>query len=93
MLRACITPNQTDWVAKLPAIEFAVNTSRSESTGYSPFLLNTGRVPRAMVWNNPAKDEYPSVRVYAQKMKQLSAHDSLEARVKQTRHATSRRPS
>ena len=42
MLRQCINDKQTDWVAKLPAIEFAINSARSESTGYSPFFLSDG---------------------------------------------------
>jgi hypothetical protein len=33
MLRQCINPNQKDWVSKLPAIQFAINSARSESTG------------------------------------------------------------
>ncbi|KAF8814452.1 hypothetical protein BYT27DRAFT_7062495, partial [Phlegmacium glaucopus] len=49
MLRQCIHPNQKDWVAKLPAIEFAINSARSESTGYAPFFLNFGRMPRSMI--------------------------------------------
>ena len=36
MLRQAVEPHQRDWVAKLPAIEFALNSARSESTGYSP---------------------------------------------------------
>ena len=42
MLRSCIGLTQKDWVLRLPAIEFAINLARSESTGYSPFFLNTG---------------------------------------------------
>ena len=61
MIRQCISPTQKDWVSKLPAIEFAINTARSESTGYSPFFLNYGRLPRTMVWNSANKDEYPGV--------------------------------
>ncbi|KAI0327499.1 hypothetical protein GY45DRAFT_1230900, partial [Cubamyces sp. BRFM 1775] len=49
MLRQCVAPNQKDWVSKLPAIEFAINLARSDSTGYSPFFLNHGRLPRSMV--------------------------------------------
>ena len=58
--------------------------------GYTPFFLNSGRMPRTFIWNNPSKDEYPSVRVFAQRMKHtiMDAHDTiLEARVKQTRAA------
>ena len=28
LLRQCISPNQKDWVAKLPAIQFAINCAR-----------------------------------------------------------------
>ena len=35
MLRQCVHPNQQDWVSKLPAIEFAINSARSESTGFA----------------------------------------------------------
>ena len=94
MLRACIGPNQKDWVTRLPAIEFAINTARSESTGYAPFFLNTGRMPRAMIWDSPGRNEYPNVRTYAWKMKLalMTAHDALLAtRVKQTIQANKRR--
>jgi hypothetical protein len=40
MLRQCVDAKQKDWVSKLPAIEFAINSARSESTGYAPFFLN-----------------------------------------------------
>ena len=48
MLRQCIHPNQKDWVVKLPAIEFAINSARSESMGFAPFFLNSGCMPRAI---------------------------------------------
>nr|GAT47604.1 gag-pol polyprotein [Mycena chlorophos] len=92
MLRSCISPNQKDWVTKLPTIEFALNSARSETTGFSPFYLNTGMTPPPMIWD--AKSEYPGVRVFAQRIKEgiLAAHDSIiEARVKQTRQANKHR--
>ncbi|KAL7280814.1 LOW QUALITY PROTEIN: hypothetical protein ACG7TL_005758 [Trametes sanguinea] len=94
MLRQCVGPSQRDWVARLPAIEFAINLARSEATGYAPFFLNTGRMPRPMIWDHAKADEYPGVRVYAQKVKAavMAAHDSIiAARVKQTRDANRRR--
>ena len=94
MLRQCIHSNQKDWVAKLPAIEFAVNSARSESTGFAPFFLNSGRMPRSMIWDSPASTEFPSVRNFAlqKKLAIMSAHDSiLSARVKQTRDANRKR--
>ena len=94
MLRQCIHPTQKDWVSKLPAIEFAINSARSDTTGYSPFFLNYGRMPRAMIWNTARKNEYPGVRVFAQRLKSavMAAHDSiLAARIKQTRNANRKR--
>jgi hypothetical protein len=97
MIRSCISIDQKDWVSKLPAVEFAINSARSESTGYAPFFLDTGRMPRSMIWETPASSEYPGVRVFAQKMKNaiMAAHDAiLDSRVKQTRSANRhRRPS
>jgi len=92
MLRQCVSPNQKDWAAKLPAIEFALNSARSDSTGFSPFFLNAGRVPRPMIWDSSS--QYPGVRAFAGKMKDalLAAHDALlAARVKMTRQANRHR--
>ena len=94
MLRQCVDGKQTDWVSKLPAIEFAINSARSESTGYSPFFINSGTMPRAMIWDNASKNEYPTIRNFAlqKKLAIMSAHDSiLAARVKQSRQANRKR--
>ena len=37
IIRQCVSPNQKDWVTKLPAVEFAINSARSSTTGFSPF--------------------------------------------------------
>jgi RNase H-like domain found in reverse transcriptase/Integrase zinc binding domain len=94
MLRQCIDSKQKDWVSKLPTIQFAINSARSESTGYAPFFLNNGRMPRAMIWNAASPDEYSNVREFARKKKiaLMSAHDSIiGSRVKQTRDANRKR--
>lgn len=94
MIRQCINPNQKDWCSKLPGIEFAINSARSDSTGYSPFFLNHGRMPRSMIWDWPEDKVYPGVRTFALKIKQavMEAHDCiLAARVKQTRAANRKR--
>ena len=96
MLRQCIHPNQKDWVTKLPAIEFAINSARSVSTGYAPFFLNFGRMPKSMIWPSSSSSEYPSVRDFAlqKKLALMAAHDSiLAARVKQTKDANKKRQS
>ena len=87
MLQQCIHPNQKDWVSKLPAIEFAINSARSESTGFAPFFLNFGRMPQSMLWASATATEFPSVRKMAmqKKLAIMAAHDSiLSPRVKQT---------
>jgi hypothetical protein len=80
-------------VSKLLAIEFAMNSARSESTGFSPFFLNTGRMPRSMIWNSD-KCEYPGIANFAmqRRLAIMAAHDSMiAARVKQTRNANRKR--
>ncbi|KAJ3561610.1 hypothetical protein NP233_g10090 [Leucocoprinus birnbaumii] len=81
LLRICASPTQRDWVTKLPSVEFAINAVRSEVTGFAPFFLNYGRIPRSFVWNDPSKEEYPGVRAFTLKMKNavMSAHDSIIA--------------
>ena len=94
MLRQCVQPDQKDWVTKLPAIEFAVNSARSESTGFAPFFLNFGHMPRSILWTSSLSTEFPSVRTFAlqKKLAIMAAHDSiLSARVKQTRDANRKR--
>ncbi|KAF8837829.1 hypothetical protein BDN67DRAFT_868629, partial [Paxillus ammoniavirescens] len=79
-----------DWVARLLAIEFAINLAWSETTGNTPFFPNTGCLPQAMILETLLSTEYPGVRVYAQRMKHtlMIAHDSiLDACAKQTRDA------
>lgn len=74
-------------MACLPAIEFAINLAHSDSTGYAPFFLNTGHMPRSIIWDNPGVNEYLRVCAYAQKVKyaSTSVHDSIiTVHVKQT---------
>ncbi|KIL55335.1 hypothetical protein M378DRAFT_50393, partial [Amanita muscaria Koide BX008] len=97
MLRHCISPDQKDWVIRLPAVEFAINCARSETTGFAPFFLNNGRIPRSMVWNGNAPSDYAGVRVFAQRMKLalMQAHDCIiAARVRSINNANKgRQPS
>jgi hypothetical protein len=45
MLRAMVSQRQDDWDQHLTAVEVAYNNSRQESTGFSPFFLNSGQHP------------------------------------------------
>ena len=92
MLRQCVSPKQKDWVTRLPAIEFAMNSARSSTTGFSPFYLNYGRNPSPMIWKG--EEVYPGVRQFAENMKDaiMSAHDAIIAsRVQNTVQANRKR--
>jgi hypothetical protein len=45
-LRTLINHAQTDWEEKLPSIEFQMNCATNQSTGFAPFVLDMGRMPR-----------------------------------------------
>ncbi|KAF8707050.1 hypothetical protein AX14_013058 [Amanita brunnescens Koide BX004] len=46
VLRALVLEYSTSWVDQLPLVEFAMNSAVHESTGYTPFKLNYGWLPR-----------------------------------------------
>jgi hypothetical protein len=46
-LRTLINHAQTDWEEKLPSIEFQINCATNQSTGFAPFVLDMGRMPRS----------------------------------------------
>jgi hypothetical protein len=94
MLRQCISKDQKNWVTKLPAVKFAINMAQSEVTGYAPFFLNYGHMPRAFLWDSNKKDEYPGILKFAQSIELaiIDAHDSiLSHRVKEIRNANRKR--
>jgi hypothetical protein len=49
--------------------KFAINSARSESTGYAPFFLNTGRIPQSMIWNSLSDQQFPGVIQFAEQIK------------------------
>jgi hypothetical protein len=44
-----VQPNQCDWALKVPLTEFAINSSISALTGFTPFELIYGTMPHMMV--------------------------------------------
>ena len=92
MLRQCVSTNQKDWVMKLLAIEFAMNSARSSTTGFTPFYLNYGRNPSPMIWKG--EEVYPGVKQFAKNMKDaiMSAHDAIiTSRIQSTIQANKKR--
>jgi hypothetical protein len=45
ILCTLVQPDQMDWAEKIDIVEFAINSSISESTGYAPFELSGGYMP------------------------------------------------
>ena len=67
MLWITVAPDQKDWVQKLSAIEFALNTTLSDVSGYSLFFLNYRGQLRLMLWDLTG-DTLPGVRSFMWKL-------------------------
>ncbi|THU77096.1 hypothetical protein K435DRAFT_583437, partial [Dendrothele bispora CBS 962.96] len=85
---------QHDWLIKIPIVEFALNCSISETTGFAPFELNYGYVP-SMLFEVHTQESLPAgIGAFGiQAMQNLfDAHDAIiEARVWQTYQANKHR--
>jgi hypothetical protein len=46
ILRSVIRDDQKDWEVKCPMVELALNSNLSATTGFAPFKLNHGYMPR-----------------------------------------------
>ncbi|EIN05666.1 ribonuclease H-like protein, partial [Punctularia strigosozonata HHB-11173 SS5] len=93
ILCSFVRPDQTDWADMLALTEFAMNAARSETTGYSPFELNYGYIPR-MLDVLPAEHSAPGVREFMANARDCleRAHDAIiGARVRQAHHANRQR--
>jgi hypothetical protein len=80
--------DQSDWVNCLPMTEFAVNSSVNNSTGFAPFELTYGAMPR--IFQKAEISPYLGVKSFAEKaLTNLAiAHDSIIAnRTFQTHYA------
>src|SRR5580704_19232056 len=75
---AAISPDQKHWVYKIPMMEFAINTSISESTGFAPFELDSAYMPRMICQLPESNTALPGVRTFAQQALQnlAAAHDA-----------------
>jgi hypothetical protein len=95
ILRSMVAADQKDWADKVAMTEFAINSSVNASTGFAPFELNGGYMPR-MITEMPegAKAAPKGIRAFAEQalMNLMAAHDAIIAsRVNQTFHANKRR--
>ena len=94
ILRTLVQPDQKDWVEKIDMVEFAINSSISESTGYAPFELSGGYMPSMMKEIRSDEHFATGVKSFAATALQnlADAHDAIiEARCFQTRKANKHR--
>ncbi len=88
-LRTLINHAQTDWEEKLPNIEFQMNCATNQSTGFAPFVLDMGRMPRSPLSSVTSDSQLkPDVgNVSPEVLKQASARfiDNLKANLTEAR--------
>ena len=71
MLRAYVAKTPSKWEKYLPILEFANNSSKHTSTGYSPFMLMYDFQPRAPVYVTIHRDTLDNTRNFFQDMNQM----------------------
>src|SRR5271170_4813404 len=92
VLHAAVRPDQLDWLTHLPMVEFALNSSVNTSTGFTPFELTYGLIPRTI--QSVGRSEFAGVQDFVDNARDMvvRAHDALiESRVEQTHQANGRR--
>ena len=79
ILRSTVNADQKNWVEKCPMLEFAINLSISNSTGFAPFELNGGYMPSMIRKYRMTPEVPPGVQDFADKALQnlMDAHDLL----------------
>jgi hypothetical protein len=80
ILRMLVDSDQRDWASKCPMVEFAINSSSSATTGYTPFELSGGYMPtfgKELTLTTPFK----GVRQFAEQANWnlIAAHDAIIA--------------
>lgn len=93
ILRSIVQPDQSDWQEKLPLVEFAINSSVSSSTGYAPFELIYGYMPKMSSFPTISR-ALPGAKAFAERarLNLEEAHDAIiESRVVAAHQANRRR--
>ncbi|RYA67920.1 hypothetical protein DD598_26420, partial [Enterobacter cloacae complex sp. 2DZ2F16B1] len=66
MLRAYVSKKQSDWEEYLPILEFAYNSAKHVTTGFSPFMLMYGFQPRSPITVGLATKKLQQVKDFLQ---------------------------
>ena len=91
VLWAMVRPDQLDWPKHLPMVEFALNSSISQSTGFTPFELTYGYIPKTI--QTIGESEFARVQDFTENVRNLimRAHNAIiKSCVRQTHHANAR---
>jgi hypothetical protein len=82
VLRCYVNARQDDWIDWLPHVEFAINSSTSQTTGLTPFFINYGFEPAApwVIFNPSPQDNDPASSAYATDLQSIHefARDALQ---------------
>ena len=94
MSRHFVYSSHYDWDLRLPSCEFAINNAWNQSTGSTPFFLNTGSHPRSPV-NVEVKCKLPAADAFVGRIQEFiaCARDSMkyaQARMKESYDAKHR---
>jgi hypothetical protein len=84
-LRYHVRRNQKGWVRALPCIRFDIMNSINASTGFSPFQLRLGRLPRIIPPIIPSEVSYPEAISAADIINRVS-DDVVEAKDNMLQH-------
>jgi hypothetical protein len=88
VMRAMVRPDQLDWPKQLPMVEFALNSSVSKLTSFTPFKLTYGYMPKTI--QTIGESQFAGVQDFADNARDLviRAHDALiKSHVRQTHDA------
>ena len=95
VLRHFVLPSQRDWDEQLPMVQFAINNSKSATTGETPFFLNYGAHPNTPLVNQlPATSAIPALRTVFQELESTLRRAKVlhkAAQDRQSFHADKRR--
>ncbi|KXN87526.1 hypothetical protein AN958_08594 [Leucoagaricus sp. SymC.cos] len=71
--------DQKNWVNKAPLTEFAINSSISASTKFSPFELNYGYLPSMIKYSQMVNTVHQEVKAFAEAvlLNIAAAHDTI----------------
>jgi len=90
ILQAVVSHDQKNWINKIDMVEFTINSSISETTGYFPFELNYGYMPLMIKEIHSDKVVSQGIKAFAASVLQnlADAHNAIiEARTFQTHAA------